>query len=195
MKKRKLTSTTDTPTTATIHLRTLRPPHTINETLSDTPLSTTFHSIKSQLSQITGVDTDKLRFLIKGKIITDAKTVSEVVGEDGGEVVVSVMLMGGAVVKEKPASTDVAATAVPESTVMEQVDQMQVDSKDVEEGKEVEKDEMTKDVASGSSLATKMEDETFWKDLSSFLQKRDFGNDEVGTVVDCFKDAWKKRSI
>jgi len=152
------------------------------------------------------VETDKLRFLIKGKIITDAKTVSEVVGEDGGEAVVSVMLMGGAVVKERPPlSTVDASTTTGTGGGSKQVDEMQVDKKDgsedvkaeveKEEGGEVGKDKVMEDVVRGPSLTTKMEDETLWQDISTLLQKRDFSNDEVDAVMECFRDAWKKRTI
>ncbi|RPA91376.1 hypothetical protein L873DRAFT_314521 [Choiromyces venosus 120613-1] len=96
-KKAPPVSPSDTPSipTANITLRSLRGT-TIIHSLPATPLSTTIISLKHQLSTAAKIPIDKIKLLLKGKVLGDLKTLEEVgvkAGEE--EVVVSVMVMGG----------------------------------------------------------------------------------------------------
>lgn len=59
--------------------------------------------MKSQLGEKTSLYPEKLQFLLKGKILKDAVSLREIVGEDGGELAIVVNVMEGAEKKEEPA--------------------------------------------------------------------------------------------
>ena len=175
MRKRIKRDASDIPT-ATLQLRTLRPPHSIHETLEDVALTTTFHGIKADLSAKTLVPTDKLRFLVKGKIVGDAKTVGEVVGE-GEEVVVNVMLMGGAVVGKKPEVETETMEGHGEEREQQTEDKMEV---------ETEVPLPTAEVV--------LKGDEFWVRLKAFLNTSIPTETEADEIIGVFRDAWEKRS-
>ncbi|KAG0137573.1 hypothetical protein HOY82DRAFT_649346 [Tuber indicum] len=81
--------------TANITLRSLRGA-SITHNLPATPLSTSIISLKHQLSTAGKIPIEKIKLLLKGRVLGDLKTLEEVgvkAGEE--EVVVSVMIMGG----------------------------------------------------------------------------------------------------
>ncbi|KAG0633899.1 cell-cycle control medial ring component-domain-containing protein [Tuber brumale] len=88
------TTTTSIPT-ANITLRSLRGA-SITLNLPTTPLSMSIISLKHQLSMVSKVPIERIKLLLKGRVLGDLKTLEEVgikAGEE--EVVVSIMVMGG----------------------------------------------------------------------------------------------------
>ncbi|KAF3931773.1 hypothetical protein ABW19_dt0203680 [Dactylella cylindrospora] len=161
---------------ATVHLKTLRPPQIINEFLPSTPLSSTIQSIKSTVSGKTGVPTDKLKLMIKGKILGDSKTLGEIV-EDGGEVTVSVMVMGG---YTPVAATTGSGSAAESAAVAEKAETVD----------EAAKMDVDSDVG---DMVKILEGEEFWSDLEVFLRQK-VGKEEVAKeVAGVFRKAWGGR--
>ncbi|KAF3918839.1 hypothetical protein ABW20_dc0101392 [Dactylellina cionopaga] len=163
------------PPSATVHLKTLRPPQFINESLPSTPLTVTIQFIKTTISSKTGVPADKIRLMIKGKILGDSKTLSEVV-EDGGEVTISVMVTGGYTVGEQapPPDTTAVAEVAEKAETAEEIVKMDIDS-------EV------------GDVVNVLEGEQFWTDLEGFLLQK-VGKEEVAKeVAGLFKKAWGSR--
>ncbi|KAK6340962.1 hypothetical protein TWF696_009275 [Orbilia brochopaga] len=165
------------PPAATIHLKTLRPPQIINESLPSTPLTTTIQAIKATITSKTAIPADKLRLMIKGKILGDAKTLSEIV-EDGGEVTISVMVTGG----YTPATA--SATAVPDAAaVAEKVEK-------AETAEDVVKMEVDSEVG---DVVKVLEGEAFWRDLEVFLRQKVGTEAAAREVADVFRKAWGSR--
>jgi len=106
--------------------------------------------------------------MLKGKILGDAKSVGEIV-EEGGEVVVSVMITGGV---GGGASTPSATANVVGAG--ESGDSMEVDRSE-----------------GGDSLV--LESESFWEDLDVFLKQKLGDNETAKTVGETFKSAWRDR--
>ncbi|OLL24857.1 hypothetical protein NEOLI_002854 [Neolecta irregularis DAH-3] len=63
---------------ATIVVRSLRPP-VVNLTFTDLPLTTTIYTLRSKISEKSGLQNVKL--LIKGKVLNDGKAVSDIVDD------------------------------------------------------------------------------------------------------------------
>ncbi|KAK6351023.1 hypothetical protein TWF718_004201 [Orbilia javanica] len=168
------------PASATVHLKTLRPPQFINESLESHPLSSTVQSIKSLIESKTGVPSDKLRLMIKGKILGDSKTLSEIT-EDGGEVTISVMVTGGYTV---PAAGPSSAPSADTAAVAEAVEKVET----AEEAAKMDVDSEVGDVVKV------LEGDEFWADLEVFLRQK-VGKDEVAKEVSgIFRQAWGNRS-
>ncbi|KAK6361742.1 hypothetical protein TWF730_005456 [Orbilia blumenaviensis] len=166
------------PASATVHLKTLRPPQFINESLESHPLSSTIQSIKSVIESKTGVPSDKLRLMIKGKILGDSKTLSEVV-EDGGEVTISVMVTGGYTIPTAGASAPLPDTAAVAAA-----------AEKVETAEEVVKMDVDSEVG---DVVKVLEDDGFWADLEVFLRQK-VGKEEVAKEVSgIFRQAWGNR--
>ncbi|KAK6502926.1 hypothetical protein TWF481_007967 [Arthrobotrys musiformis] len=167
------------PASATVHLKTLRPPQFINESLQSHPLSSTIQSVKTIVQSKTGVPLDKIRLMIKGKILGDSKTLSEVV-EDGGEVTISVMVTGGYTVPTSTAGGSLPDTAA----VAEAVEKVET----AEEAVKMDVDSEVGDVVKV------LEGEEFWADLEVFLRQK-VGKEEVAKEVSgIFRQAWGNRS-
>ncbi|KAA8894064.1 hypothetical protein FN846DRAFT_454768 [Sphaerosporella brunnea] len=118
-KKRQRISTTND-ATVTITLKPLRPnPALAPLSLPSIPLSTTVASLKQKyLATLpAGTDTSKLKLLLKGKPVSDVKTLSELGFKDGEDVTITVMLMGGAAAAAPPASS--SSPPVPEVDMKE----------------------------------------------------------------------------
>lgn len=69
-------------------------------TTLDVELTTPISSIKADLGKKSNMFPDKLRLMLKHKVLGDAVTIAETVGEGESEVTISVMIMPGA---QKPA--------------------------------------------------------------------------------------------
>ncbi|KAF3178832.1 hypothetical protein TWF173_008024 [Orbilia oligospora] len=169
------------PASATIHLKTLRPPQFINESLESHPLSSTVQSIKTIIEAKTGVPSDKLRLMIKGKILGDSKTLSEI-AEDGGEVTISVMVTGGYTV---PTAGSSSSAPLPDTAaVAEAVEKVET----AEEAVKMDVDNEVGDVVKV------LEGDEFWTDLEVFLRQK-VGKEEVAKEVSgIFRQAWGNRS-
>ncbi|KAK6528785.1 hypothetical protein TWF694_004021 [Orbilia ellipsospora] len=165
-----------TPPSATVHLKPLRPPQFINESLTSTPLSTTIQSLKATVGEKTGIPIDKLRLMIKGKILGDSKRLEEVV-EDGGEVTISVMVVGGYTAPGPSVTPDTATVATA--------------SEGVETAEEIVKMDVDSDVG---GVVGVLEGEEFWGDLEVFLRGKLGEKEEVAKeVLGVFRTAWGDR--
>ncbi|KAF3921447.1 hypothetical protein ABW21_db0204719 [Orbilia brochopaga] len=132
-------------------------------------------SIKAIISEKTTIPTDKLRLMIKGKILGDAKTLSEIV-EDGGEVTVSVMVLGGYTPSTAASTADAAAVAekVEKAETAEDVVKMEVDS----------------DVG---DVVKVLEGEPFWQDLEVYLRQKLGTEAAAREVAAVFRKGWGSR--
>ncbi|KAL7276190.1 hypothetical protein RUND412_000841 [Rhizina undulata] len=90
--------------TATITLKSLRG-STISVSLPETPLTTTVSTLKLRLSTETKFPIEKLKLLIKGKVLGDLKTLEDVGIKAGEDVTVNVMVMGGTSAAASPAAS------------------------------------------------------------------------------------------
>ncbi|KAH8151302.1 uncharacterized protein LAJ45_04504 [Morchella importuna] len=93
--KRTTSSTTTSIPSANISIKSLRGAQ-ISHEIPSTPLSSTILTLKHNLSKATGLPIDKLKLLLKGKVLTDLKTLEELGIVDGVDVGFTVMVMGGA---------------------------------------------------------------------------------------------------
>ncbi|EPS44500.1 hypothetical protein H072_1532 [Dactylellina haptotyla CBS 200.50] len=166
-----------TPPSATVHLKTLRPPQFINESLEAIPLSATIQSIKSIVATKTGVPADKIRFMIKGKILGDSKTLSEI-AEDGGEVTISVMVTGGysAAGPAPPPDAAAVASVAEKAETAEEVVKMDIDS----------------DVG---GVVKVLEEEEFWTDLEVFLRQKVGKEEAAKEVAGVFRKGWEANRV
>jgi hypothetical protein len=86
-------------------------------TALDLEPSTPISSIKSELGNKSNMFPDKLRLMLKHKVLGDAVTIAETVGEGESEVTINVMIMPGAqkpAEEETPKVEEKADVVVPE---------------------------------------------------------------------------------
>lgn len=126
-------------------------------------------TLKHSLSTATKIPIDKLKLLLKGKVLTDLKTLQELGIEEGSDVGLSVMAMGGAT----PAVSVGAEGGV----------------------KAGEEDLLGEEVTTTKKSVLK--DEKFWEELRAFLKERlgSGSEEDPGQVLATFKDSWAKRSL
>ncbi|KAF8468272.1 hypothetical protein BDZ91DRAFT_782193 [Kalaharituber pfeilii] len=152
------------PPTAQVTFKPLRPPTPL---LTTPPLpinTTTTLTLKLLLSQHTDVPIEKLKLLVKGKVLSDVSFLNEFVTEGEAETVVTVMFMGGATPKVAGAGGVAAAAAAAEG------DKMEVDSG---AGAEATEEEKRKLEGEGEGVAHRklrtLEKEEFWVELEGWL--------------------------
>ncbi|KAJ8104326.1 hypothetical protein POJ06DRAFT_205379 [Lipomyces tetrasporus] len=97
-KQKKLKSETKSIQTASLTIKTLRPPHF--SASFDAPYNDTILSIKTEVVEETGLPMSKLKFLVKGKVLPDTRTVGEIV-DDKGKATIMVMVAPGATTTAK----------------------------------------------------------------------------------------------
>ncbi|KAL8921989.1 MAG: hypothetical protein Q9208_005443 [Pyrenodesmia sp. 3 TL-2023] len=174
-------------TTTTLHLTSLRPPHTLSLSLPSLPLSTPILSLKQKVATElgrTGGTTEGIKILYARKPAGDSKTVGEVIGaaaaEQQGEVVeMQVLVVGGG----GGGGGDV--------------------SKAGEEGKDVEMKGTggggggggAAAVAQGASGEEVMGSDAFWDDLRGWLMQRVRDEGVAGEVWGAFKRGWDERGV
>lgn len=142
----------------------------ISHPLPGTPLSSTILTLKHSLSTETKIPIDKLKLLLKGKVLSDLKTLQELGAEPGSDVNVSVMVMGGATPVVSP------GPATPAE----------------EKKEEVEEDLLGEEVVIKKSV---LKDEKFWGELAEFLKGRlgSTAEEKPEDILQVFKEAWAKR--
>lgn len=124
--------------------------------------------------------------MLKGKILGDSKTLSEIT-EDGGEVTISVMVTGGYTV---PTSTPAGPSSEAEATLSDTA-VVAVAAEKVETAEEVVKMDVDNEVG---DVVKVLEGDEFWADLEVFLRQR-VGKEEVAKEVSgIFRQAWGNRS-
>lgn len=165
------------PPVANVTIKSLRGA-AISHSIPGTPLASTILTLKHSLSTATKIPIDKIKLLLKGKVLTDLKTLQELGIEDGADVSVSVMVMGGAVpISPTMPEEKVGLNVAPEKDV------------NMEEG-----DLLGEEVVTKKSV---LKDQNFWKELQLFLEER-LGSESVeepDVVLAAFKDAWGKRPL
>ncbi|KAK3490905.1 cell-cycle control medial ring component [Neurospora hispaniola] len=205
------TSTSTTPGAATpssgdaaaaavvVHIRSARNPTLSLSLPTPQPLATTsILDIKTFVSQETGMPVEKLKVLFNKKPVGDVKSLKEVlsgsVPEGGGELELSLMVMGG------QATFDSAeAKAAREARLAAKADVNASETKvEVSESPEVEMKDATQEskeaaagpVAQGLSGPAVLETEEFWEDLKGYLQQRIRDEKTAEEVVGRFRGAW-----
>ncbi|KAI4182075.1 MAG: hypothetical protein L6R41_006212, partial [Letrouitia leprolyta] len=153
--------TNSAPQTITLILKSLRSPP-LSLSLPSLPATTSIFTLKQKVSaEIGRSSTEGIKILYSRKPCGDARTVGEVVGEEGlrkGEVEMGVMVMGGGGgVEEKKSGTE----AEGEKKEKEEGDVVMGGT----EGEGVR-------VAQGKSGAEVLEDDEFWDDLRGWLMQR-----------------------
>ncbi|CUS10505.1 unnamed protein product [Tuber aestivum] len=144
---------------ANITLRSLRGA-SITHPLPATPLSTSIITLKHQLSTASKIPIEKIKLLLKGRVLSDLKTLEGVGVKAGeGEVVISVMVMGGGGEKEKEG--------------------------DEEKEKEGEEEKEEKG-GGGEGIVV---DEAFWVDLRGWLDGR-VGGQLAEEMLGVFRRGW-----
>ncbi|KAK9323862.1 hypothetical protein V1517DRAFT_319124 [Lipomyces orientalis] len=111
-KQRKLKSQTESIPTASLTIKSLRPPH-FSATL-DAPYSDTILSLKTEVVEETGLPFSALKLLVKGKVLPDTRTVGEIV-DDKGKATIMVLVAAGTI----PAPATAAEAAKAEAEEME----------------------------------------------------------------------------
>ncbi|EGZ70743.1 hypothetical protein NEUTE2DRAFT_92396 [Neurospora tetrasperma FGSC 2509] len=211
------TSTSTTPGAATpssgdaaaaavvVHIRSARNPTLSLSLPTPQPLATTsILDIKTYVSQETGMPVDKLKVLFNKKPVGDVKSLKEVlsgsVPEGGGELELSLMVMGGQATfdsAEAKAAREARQAAKAEVDVNASETKVEVE---VSESPEVEMKDATQEsgskeaaagpVAQGLSGPAVLETEEFWEDLKGYLQQRIRDEKTAEEVVGKFRGAW-----
>jgi hypothetical protein len=145
-------STSGSATSLTITLKNLKSPaHSLS--LSDQAPTSSVFDLKKSYADTYSLPLDKIKLLYAKKPASDAKTLSEILGADAvnsGNSEFTVMLLGGAVPKDKAEAT--AAASQEEGA-------MQVDEK-------------TESAHVGPSGKELLATDEFWDDLKGFLTQR-----------------------
>lgn len=178
-------------TTITATLKPMRSGETF--TLPDTTLDTTIHDLKTQYAEKTGTQLDKIKLLLNKKPAADLKTLKDL-GVSGGDVELSVMLMGGggttpsvqspAVEKSDPTVAVPAPAAAGGGG-----DKMDVDPAPLSEKAETEAEKAAPQAETAKDI---LKTEEFWSDLKGFLAQRLRSQDEGEALTGLFREAWSK---
>jgi hypothetical protein len=142
---------------------------------------TSIYDLKSQYATETSIPAAKIKILYKKKPVSDAKTVSEVIGQDvTGEVEFGVMVMGGAVASPA-AGTPVTS---PPAAAPSEADKglASASTEGLSKGGPAAIGPSGKDV-----VAT----EEFWSDLKNFVMQRTKDEAEAERLTKVFRGAWE----
>ncbi|KAK3493206.1 cell-cycle control medial ring component [Neurospora crassa] len=205
------TSTSTTPGAATpssgdaaavvVHIRSARNPTLSLSLPTPQPLATTsILDIKTYVSQETGMPVDKLKVLFNKKPVGDVKSLKEVlastgsvVPEGGGELELSLMVMGGQATfdsAEAKAVREARLAATANTTKPEMSEPPEVEMKDVTQESGSTEAAAAGPVAQGLSGPAVLETEEFWEDLKGYLQQRIRDEKTAEEVVGRFRGAW-----
>jgi len=168
-----------------IHLKSLKTPSQSLRLESQAP-STSVHELKTQYASRYGLPVEKVKLLHQRKPVADSKTLRELMpeGEQGGEIELSVMVMGGG--GGVSSATSAAASAGVEA--QERVATPPVEAPlPVNEAGEVQGGEGP--VVQGKAV---LGTEEFWEDLKGFLVQRLRDDEEGRRVAGVFRGAWEK---
>lgn len=147
-----------------VTLKSLRNPP-LDITLPPTPLGTSIHDIKADVSRSARIPADKLKILYNKKPVPDSKVLKDLIGEADVAVEFSVMVLGG------------AAAVLPPDTKM---------------GGE---DELSRPAAGAEPTgAEALETEAFWSDLKGFLSQRLKDDAQAQELSRLFKTSWQSRT-
>lgn len=179
-------------TTVTATLKPMRSGETV--TLPDTTLDTTIHDLKTQYAEKTGAAQDKIKLLLNKKPAADLKTLKDL-GVSGGEVELSVMLMGGGGTTpsiQSPATekSDPTVSAPPPPPAGG--DKMDIDPKSSAPMSEKAEMEAEKSAPQAETAKDILKTEEFWSDLKGFLAQRLRSQDEGEALIGVFREAWGK---
>ncbi|TGZ83579.1 hypothetical protein EX30DRAFT_338205 [Ascodesmis nigricans] len=168
--------------TVSITIKPLRPTPGLDALkLPTATLSSTILTLKAAYSKHTGLDTSRLRLLLKGKPVTDVKTLGELeLGDstDSDPVVLSVMVMGKIDPEELKRNKE--AMAKKEAETLKSVPAT-APEKTAEDGHVDKKRKV-------------LQDEAFWGELKGFLDGKLKGEEEdAAEVIKVFREAWAKR--
>ncbi|KAL8773870.1 MAG: hypothetical protein Q9209_001300 [Squamulea sp. 1 TL-2023] len=174
--------TSSTDNTITITLRSLKSPP-LNLPLPSQSFSTSIFELKQRVAkELQRENTDGIKLLYQRKPCSDAKTVKEVIGDEGaksGEVELGVMVVGGA-------ASAPAAGAESKKEVGEKGEE-DVKMGGVEEGKsEVP-------AAQGPSGEEVLGSAEFWDDLKGWLMQRVRDEGKAEEAWSLFKRGWDER--
>ncbi|KAK4501044.1 hypothetical protein PRZ48_006850 [Zasmidium cellare] len=174
----------------TATLKPMRAGETI--TLPSITLDTTIHDLKTQYASKTGLSQEKIKLLYNKKPAQDLKTLKDL--GVGGDVELSVMVMGGTGGTPRAQSPAVMPSSAPEKEAVPAVgsDPMDVDEKSA--APESEKATAEAGKVDESSAAELLKGEEFWEDLKGFLSQRLRDEKEGETLVGVFRQAWKSSS-
>lgn len=173
-------STTSSPTTISVLLKSLRNPP-LSLALPAKPLDTSIHALKTLVKEELGKASEEgIKILYNKKPCSDVKTIAEVMGDEGrgkeGGVEFQVMVVGGggglatATVKAKP----------------EEGGDMLMKEAPAEEKGEVP-------VAQGLSGEEVISEDAFWEDLRAWLVQRVRDEGVARDACGVFKGAWHGR--
>ncbi|KAL8987649.1 MAG: hypothetical protein Q9169_008674 [Polycauliona sp. 2 TL-2023] len=169
-------SSPSSPNAITITLRSLKNPP-LNLSLPAQQLTTSIHALKQRIAQEINRDsTEGIKILYQRKPCSDAKTVAEVVGDEGkekGEVEFGVMVVGGVAV---------AATGADKGSAAGGEDVKMEDGK----GEDAP-------VAQGQSGEEVLGSAEFWDDLKGWLMQRVRDEGKAEEAWSLFKRGWDER--
>ncbi|EAA27260.3 hypothetical protein GE21DRAFT_3405 [Neurospora crassa] len=185
-----------------VHIRSARNPTLSLSLPTPQPLATTsILDIKTFVSQETGMPVDKLKVLFNKKPVGDVKSLKEVlastgssvVPEGGGELELSLMVMGGQATfdsAEAKAAREARLAATANTTKPEVSESPEVEMKDVTQESGSTEAAAAGPVAQGLSGPAVLETEEFWEDLKGYLQQRIRDEKTAEEVVGRFRGAW-----
>lgn len=124
--------------------------------------------LKNVVSEEASIPVAKIKVLCNKKPVPDSKTVSELVGEDGGQLELGLMILGGAasIVPREPAATKAPTQEKKEEVPTRAMEDVKmVDSP----GPDSEKVQPAEPQVCGRGV---LSSEEFWNDLHGFLLQR-----------------------
>lgn len=168
-----------------IHLKSLKTPSQSLRLEFQAP-STSVHELKTQYASRYGLPVEKVKLLHQRKPVADSKMLRELMpeGEQGGEIELSVMVMGGG---GGGASSATSAAASAGVEAQERVATSVEAPLPVNEAGEVQGGEGP--VVQGNAV---LRTEEFWEDLKGFLVQRLRDDEEGRRVAGVFRGAWEK---
>ena len=156
-------------------------------TLSDILLDISIHDLKAQYAQNTSQAPDKIKLLYNKKPAADLKTLKEL--GIGGDVELSVMVMGGAGATPSATSPVIEKTEPP----LPPSEKTGVDSQAPAPMSEKAQAEAETVPSEADTTADILMTEEFWSDLKGFLAQRLRDQKEGEKLAQLFRDASSKR--